>query len=150
MAVYTTPVGPRIETDDQEEIDIAAADSMIEEIPVENVATATPEPQATAKASQAPAAAPEPEAAPAQVQAKAPVYDTVDVSLIRLAKKHYGESSYWVFIYEANTDIISNPNRIRPGQRVVIPDRSTLPGASTAETRAIAKQKQAELLNSFK
>lgn len=150
VAVYTTPVGPRIETDDQEEIDIAAADSMIEEIPVENVATATPEPQATAKASQAPAAAPEPEAAPAQVQAKAPVYDTVDVSLIRLAKKHYGESSYWVFIYEANTDIISNPNRIRPGQRVVIPDRSTLPGASTAETRAIAKQKQAELLNSFK
>lgn len=152
VAVYTTPVGPRIETDDQEEIDIAAADSMIEEIPVENVATATPEPQAKAEASRAPAIAPEPEpaAAPAQEQAKAPVYDTVDVSLIRLAKKHYGESSYWVFIYEANTDIISNPNRIRPGQRVVIPDRSTLPGASTAETRAIAKQKQTELLNRFK
>lgn len=150
VAVYTTPVGPRIETDDQEEIDIAAADSMIEEISVENVATATPEPQATAEASPAPATAPEPEAAPAQEQAKAPVYDTVDVSLIRLAKKHYGESSYWVFIYEANTDIISNPNRIRPGQRVVIPDRSTLPGTSTAETRAIAKQKQTELLNRFK
>lgn len=152
VAVYTTPVGPRIETDDQEEIDIAAADSMIEEIPVENVATATPEPQATAEAGQAQATTPKPEAeaAPAQVQPKAPVYDTVDVSLIRLAKKHYGESSYWVFIYEANTDIISNPNRIRPGQRVVIPDRSTLPGASTAETRAIAKQKQTELLNRFK
>ncbi len=152
VAVYTTPVGPRIETDDQEEIDIAAADSMIEEIPVENVAMATPEPQATAEAGQAQATTPKPEAeaAPAQVQPKAPVYDTVDVSLIRLAKKHYGESSYWVFIYEANTDIISNPNRIRPGQRVVIPDRSTLPGASTAETRAIAKQKQTELLNRFK
>ena len=152
VAVYTTPVGPRIETDDQEEIDIAAADSMIEEIPVENVATATPEPQATAEAGQAQATTPKPEAeaAPAQVQPKDTVYDTVDVSLIRLAKKHYGESSYWVFIYEANTDIISNPNRIRPGQRVVIPDRSTLPGASTAETRAIAKQKQTELLNRFK
>lgn len=155
VAVYTTPI-PKVETGDTDEAIATSADSLIEEVSVDEIATpqasTTPEPQAKPETAQTatPAATPKPEAEPAQAKAKEPVYDTVDVSLIRLAKKHYGESSYWVFIYEANTDIISNPNRIRPGQKVLIPDRSTFPGATTAETRSIANKKQAELLNRFK
>lgn len=81
--------------------------------------------------------------------AREPVYDTVQVSLIRLAIKHYHVPEYWVFIFDANADKIKNPNRISPGTRVVIPDQSTFPGSSKAETKAIAKRKQAEYNKRF-
>lgn len=141
-AVYTTPIGHR----EEEEPQIEATDTtvVIEEVAVEDIAAAAP--QETIE-TPAPTAIEEPVASD---KGKEPVYDTVEVSLIRLAKKHYGESSYWVYIYEANSDIISNPNRIRPGQKVLIPDKSTFPGANRSETVAIAKRKQTELLNRFK
>lgn len=88
-------------------------------------------------------------AASKQDAAREPVYDTVQVSLIRLAIKHYHVPEYWVFIFDANADKIKNPNRISPGTRVVIPDQSTFPGASKAETKAIAKRKQAEYNKRF-
>lgn len=89
-----------------------------------------------------------PKEAPTTVKAD-PVYDTVEISLIRLAKKHYDEPSFWVYIYEANTDIITNPNRIRPGTRVLIPNRETFPGKDKKEAREIAKKKQGEILSKF-
>ncbi len=88
-------------------------------------------------------------AASKQDAAREPVYDTVQVSLIRLAIKHYHVPEYWVFIFDANADKIKNPNRISPGTRVVIPDQSTFPGSSKAETKAIAKRKQAEYNKRF-
>ncbi|MBJ2184447.1 MAG: hypothetical protein JFR38_08085 [Muribaculaceae bacterium] len=56
--------------------------------------------------------------------AKEPVYDTVSPSrfLTTIARDHYGRKDFWVFIYEANSDILKHPNRIRPGTRVLIPD----------------------------
>ncbi len=99
----------------------------------------TAKPAPVADTAEQPAAAPKAE----------PVYDTVEVSLIRLAKKHYGENLFWVYIYEANTDVIRNPNTIRPGTRVVIPDRSTFPGATPKEARDLAKKKQSEILSRF-
>lgn len=83
-------------------------------------------------------------------EVKEPVYDEVSKSLIQLARKHYGQHLYWVFIYEANAETIKNPNTIRPGTRVLIPDPSTFPGANTAETKEIAKRKQTEIQNKFK
>ena len=41
--------------------------------------------------------------------------------LWNLAKKFYGTGSKWKVIYEANQDIIKNPNRIYIGQKLVIP-----------------------------
>ncbi len=120
---------------------------VIEEVAVEDIAAVAPQENAEPTA---PEAIDEPKTEVASDNSKEPVYDIVEVSLIRLAKKHYGESSYWVYIYEANSDIISNPNRIRPGQKVLIPDKSTFPGSSRSETVAIAKRKQTELLNRFK
>ena len=46
---------------------------------------------------------------------------TSQIVLTTLAEKHYGSPWFWVYIYEENKAIISNPNNIRPGTRVVIP-----------------------------
>lgn len=144
-AVYTTPVTPRPQTEEESP---EPADLQIEEVSVEEIAPVQQENPTSDVAPTTPTAVP-PEVTPAPEE-KEPVYDTVEVSLIRLAKKHYGESSYWVFIYEANSDKIPNPNRIRPGQKVLIPDQSTFPGSTKAETVKIAKAKQTELLQHFK
>lgn len=81
--------------------------------------------------------------------AKERVYDTVEISLIRLAVKHYGEKLFWVYIYDANSDIITNPNKIRPGTRVIIPDKSSFPGNDLDEARKIAKARQSEILSKY-
>lgn len=59
-----------------------------------------------------------------QPQQKEPVYDTVTSTrfLTTIARDHYGRKDFWVFIYEANSDKLRHPNRIRPGTRVVVPD----------------------------
>lgn len=139
--------------------------TQVEEVNVEEVASVNPDNNTVSESHEAsPAqtqttqtAAPAPEQAQPQAAAPAtvakslePVYDTVDVSLIRLARKHYGQHLYWVYIFEANQDIIKDPNKIRPGTRVRIPDVSELPGATQEETRNLAKKKQTEIQNKFK
>lgn len=42
--------------------------------------------------------------------------------LTTMARQYYGEMSFWVYIYEENKDILDNPNRIKPGTTVIIPD----------------------------
>ena len=42
-------------------------------------------------------------------------------SLSKIAKKVYGDANRWRVIYEANTDIIKNPDLIHPGQTLKIP-----------------------------
>lgn len=42
-------------------------------------------------------------------------------SLWKIAKRHYGDPLKWPVIYNANKDKIRNPNRIYPGQVLVIP-----------------------------
>lgn len=75
--------------------------------------------------------------------AKEPVYDTVSPSrfLTTISRDHYGRKDYWVFIYEANADILKHPNRIRPGTRVLIPDlgpHAALDPDMRARARALA------------
>ena len=43
-------------------------------------------------------------------------------SLSKIAKKFYGNANQWKKIFEANTDIIKNPDLIKPGQTLKIPD----------------------------
>jgi hypothetical protein len=38
-----------------------------------------------------------------------------------IAYKYYEEKDLWVFIYEANRDVLSHPSRVRPGQKLRIP-----------------------------
>ena len=42
-------------------------------------------------------------------------------SLSKIAKEHYGDAMKWNLIYEANSDKISNPDLIHPGEEFVIP-----------------------------
>jgi len=42
-------------------------------------------------------------------------------NLSKIAKKFYGDPNKWRKIYEANRDRIKDPNKIRPGQVLVIP-----------------------------
>jgi len=43
-------------------------------------------------------------------------------NLSKIAKSLYGDANKWRKIYEANTDIIKNPDVIRPGQVLKIPE----------------------------
>jgi nucleoid-associated protein YgaU len=43
-------------------------------------------------------------------------------TLSKIAKSMYGNVNKWRKIYEANTDIIKNPDLIRPGQVLKIPE----------------------------
>ena len=43
-------------------------------------------------------------------------------TLSKIAKREYGDASKWKHIYEANKDVIKNPDLIYPGQTFKIPD----------------------------
>lgn len=51
---------------------------------------------------------------------------TTECFLTTLARKHYGPMEYWAFIYQANSDRLRHPNRIKPGTVVVIPDLDSI------------------------
>ena len=43
-------------------------------------------------------------------------------NLSKIAKRVYGDANQWRRIFEANRDQIENPDLIRPGQKLVIPE----------------------------
>jgi len=45
-----------------------------------------------------------------------------DETLSDISHQHYGSAVKWQKIYNANRDIIKNPNRVRPGTKLIIPD----------------------------
>lgn len=45
-------------------------------------------------------------------------------SLSRIAKREYGDANAWTRIYEANRDIIKDPDLIYPGQTLKIPAKA--------------------------
>jgi len=63
-----------------------------------------------------------PETAPAAPAATSRTYVVVKGdSLSKIAKLEYGDANKWRKIYEANRDIIKNPDLIYPGQELKIP-----------------------------
>ncbi len=54
-------------------------------------------------------------------------YDIYEVksgdSLSRIAKHAYGDANAWKQIFDANTDILKDPNKIFPGQKLKIPKK---------------------------
>jgi nucleoid-associated protein YgaU len=42
-------------------------------------------------------------------------------SLTRISLRYYGTATRWSEIYEANRDVLSGENSLRPGQRLRIP-----------------------------
>lgn len=43
-------------------------------------------------------------------------------SLSKISKKFYGDANKWKQIFEANRDVVKNPDLIQPGWRLRIPD----------------------------
>ncbi len=61
--------------------------------------------------------------------------------LAYLARKYYGQTDLWVFIYEANCDQYSNPNDIKTGDKLRIPKLSTeLQDLTNPQTRQLVDQ----------
>ena len=46
---------------------------------------------------------------------------TPEDRLVTLAKDYYGHKFFWVYIYEANRDVINHPNKLLVGQQIRIP-----------------------------
>ena len=44
-------------------------------------------------------------------------------NLSKIAKRFYGDANQWKRIFDANRDIIKNPDLIHPGQTLKIPDK---------------------------
>ena len=50
------------------------------------------------------------------------IYEVVSGdSLSKIAKREYGNANEWKRIYEANQDILKDPDTIYPGQKLKIP-----------------------------
>lgn len=151
----TTPVEFADETSAADSL--TAGGATFEEVAIEELAATAPVADASPATpaelvdthEQAPAPAVEPEQKPA---AEKPVYDTVTGTnyLAKMARKYYGRSSYWVFIYQANTDVLDNPDRIKPGTRVLIPPKSSFAEDTDAATQKKADRIRAELDKKYK
>ena len=63
-----------------------------------------------------------------QPQSKGRVTEVVKPGsrLAQIARRHYGNPDYWVYIYEANKDKIADPSKVSPGLELVIPDISEI------------------------
>lgn len=46
-------------------------------------------------------------------------------SLRSIAAKFYGNGNLWSHVYNANTDVVSNPQKLVPGQTLYIPGART-------------------------
>ena len=44
-------------------------------------------------------------------------------SLSKIAQKEYGNANAWKAIFEANKDILKDPDKIQPGQKLKIPPK---------------------------
>lgn len=107
-------------------------------VPVEPAPAPKAEPAPAPKPEPAPA--PKPAPAPAPKPAPAPATYTVKGgdSLSKIAKAVLGDGNRWREIYDANRDVLSNPDLIHPGQTLKIPGASSAPaGSNPASAPAI-------------
>lgn len=142
--------------DAETEVEAPVDTATFEEVAVEELAASAAAPMpVVAEENVAPEPQPEPapvvEAAPVENKEK-PVYDTVTGTnyLAKMARKYYGRSSYWVFIYQANTDVLDNPDRIKPGTKVLIPPKSSFAEDTEAATLRKADAIRADLDRKYK
>lgn len=162
-AGYIAAMSEPSEYDEAVEEPLDSLNNIIEEVQVadlnaeENAAKAQNEIIPDAPAAQpsqteaAPApAAPKTAPEPAAKKPAGPVYDTVDVSLAKLAKKHYGNTNYWVFIYQANESNLGNPDHVARGTRVIIPAKETFQESTDSATKAKAAKLAGEIARKFK
>ncbi len=114
------------ESDRQAIIDLLKAlpgiESVNDQMTVAAPAAAAPAEPTPPPAASAPASEP---SAPAAPEDRAVAGGTYTVksgdTLWNIAKSHYGDGSKYMKIFEANKGLLDNPDRIYPGQELVIP-----------------------------
>ena len=87
------------------------------------------------------------------VDKPAVVTDTVRTGnfLSRMARRFYGNSHFWVYIYEENRAKITNPNNVPEGTVVVIPPAEKYGiDAQNPESVEKARRKEGQVLNAYK
>jgi Uncharacterized protein containing LysM domain len=65
-------------------------------------------------------------------------------SLIKIARKHYGDDKKWVKIYEANRDSMADPDALYVGQELLIPNTSVGKKADQAFQTSARKKSNKE------
>lgn len=77
------------------------------------------------------------------------IYDTITATrfLTTMARAHYGQMEYWVYIYEANADKLGHPDRLSAGTVVAIPALDFDPTDSARID--LAKRKATEIYGRF-
>ena len=70
--------------------------------------------------------------------------------LTTMAREYYGNYNFWVYIYEENRNIIDNPNKIKPGTVMVIPEAEKY-GIDKDDPQSLqtAKQKAFEIFKRY-
>ena len=82
-----------------------------------------------------------------------PTYRTTEIvrpgsRLAQIARRHYGNPEFWVFIYEANRDQITDPSNLPVGIEIEIPNLSErLKGMNETEAAQEAQRLKEEILN---
>ena len=65
--------------------------------------------------------------------------------LVQIARRYYGNKDLWVFIYEANKDVIKDPSNLKADTRVKIPKLpDSLKDMNNPETAALIERLQKE------
>ena len=64
---------------------------------------------------------PTPQGGPGSIGARSYTVEKGD-TLSAIAQRVYGKASHWQRIFEANRDTLDNPDRIFPGQVIVLPE----------------------------
>lgn len=70
--------------------------------------------------------------------------------LTTMAREYYGNYNFWVYIYEENRNIIDNPNKIKPGTVIVIPEAGKYGiDKDNPQSLQTAKQKAFEIFKRY-
>ena len=82
-----------------------------------------------------------------------PTYRTTEIvrpgsRLAQIARRHYGNPDFWVFIYEANRNQITDPSNLPVGIEIEIPNLSDrLKGMNETDAAQEAQRLKEEILN---
>jgi nucleoid-associated protein YgaU len=108
------------ESDRQRILDVLAELPGIDSVQDQMTVAAEPAPRTAEAGPEAPAAAAE-QAEPAAAGVRTYTVASGD-TLWNISEQMYGKGSHYMKIFEANTDVLENPDRIFPGQELRIPD----------------------------
>ncbi len=118
-------------------------DRRVEIVPVYNAPVAETEVKAVSE---------QPAKEPARVVSTTVTNTTKEVvrpgsRLAQIARRHYNEVEFWIFIYEANMDKIADPSNLPVGLEIIIPNLDErCPGMDKAQKLEEAKKLKQQLL----